>query len=335
MPDRANPDPGTLTITTFNVLHDDQDRTGRALTAAAGLNASAPDLVLLQELPFEHGRSSAYLDTLTAATGLAVAQAAPLTAPRPHTTDRSGLGILHGPSLVLEEAGTLPPVPGFEDYLPVPQGSWAVFAEAPSDPAQPGTAQSGPADQVRQAPGRAVAVVNLHGVWGGDRAYEREQQMLHAVRWAESLRQRLADREPLLVLGGDLNTVPESSVIRYLTGLQPLGSAGTYWVDAWEHAGDGTAGHTTSADSAWFLETARGVGIQRPESVPPRRIDYLFIRDWVYGRRGEPLATRVDLTGTGHTGRHASDHFAVTTEVDTGHHQPTALRTSSATRTLN
>lgn len=322
---RANPAPATLTVTTFNVLHAAEDRTGRALTAAAGLNASAPDLVLLQELPFEHGRSSAYLDTLRAATGLTVAHAAPLTAPKPHSTDRSGLGILHGAALVLEEAGTLPPVPGLEDYLPVPQGNWAVFAEA----------GAGPSDEVRPPPGRAVGVVNVHGVWGGDRAYEREQQMLHAVRWAESLRQRLADREPLMVLGGDLNTVPESSVIRYLTGLQPLGTEGTYWVDAWGHAGDGTAGHTTTADSEWFLETARGVGIQRPESVPPRRIDYLFVRDWVYGRRGHPLRTWVDLTGMGHTGRHASDHFAVTTALDSGHHQSTAPRTSSATRTLN
>lgn len=322
---RANPAPATLTVTSFNVLHSVQDRTGRALTAAAGLNASAPDLVLLQELPFEHGDSSAYLDTLRAATGLTVAHAAPLTAPEPHSTDRSGLGILYGAALVLEEAGTLPPVPGLEDYLPVPQGNWAVFTEARVDPSE----------EARQTGGRAVAVVNVHGVWGGDRAYEREQQVLHAVRWAESLRQRLADREPLIVLGGDLNTVPESSVIRYLTGLQSLDTAGTYWVDAWEHAGDGTAGHTTTADSEWFLETARGVGIQRPESVPPRRIDYLFVRDWVYGRRGQPLSTLVDLTGTGHTGRHASDHFAVTTVLDAGSHQPTAPRTSSATRTLN
>lgn len=322
---RANPAPGTLTVTTFNVLHTDQDRTSRALTAAAGLNAAAPDLALLQELPFEHDHSSAYLDTLTAATGLSVAQASPLTAPRPRTPGRSGLGILHGPALVLEEAGVLPPVPGLEDYLPVPQGSWAVFAEASADSSV----------QVSSAPGRVVAAVNLHGIWGGDRAHEREQQMLHAVRWAERLRQRLADREPLLVLGGDLNAVPDSSVIRYLHGLQPLGTEGTYWVDAWAHAGDGTAGHTTSAASAWFLETARAVGIQRPEDVPPRRIDYLFVRDWVYGRRGQPLDTRVDLTGTGHDGRHASDHFAVTTVLDSGHHQPTAPRTSSATRTLN
>lgn len=312
---RAAPAPGTLTVTTFNVLHTERDRTSRALTAAAGLNATAPDLVLLQELPFEQGRSSAYLDTLVVATGLAVAQAAPLTAPKAQTSDRSGLGILHGPALVLEDAGILSPVPGLEDYLPVPQCSWAVFGEADS--------------------GRAVAVVNLHGIWGGDRAYEREQQMLHAVRWAESLRQQLADRDPLLILGGDLNAEPESSVVRYLTGLQPIGTEGTYWVDAWAHAGDDSPGHTTSADSVWFLETARAVGIQRPESVPPRRIDYLFVRDWVYGRRGQPLDARVDLTGTDRLGTHASDHFAVTTVLDAGHHQLTAPRTSSATRTLN
>ena len=124
-------------------------------------------------------------------------------------------------------------------------------------------------------------------------------------------------------------------MVRYLTGLQSLGASGTYWVDAWAHAGDGTAGHTTTADSTWFLETARAMGIQRPESVPPRHIDYLFVRDWVYGRRGHPLATRVDLTGTGRDGRHASDHSAVTTVLDAGHHQPSAPRTSSATRTLN
>ncbi|MEO9246114.1 hypothetical protein ABDK96_00245 [Citricoccus nitrophenolicus] len=61
---RPIPAPGTLTITTFNVLHAEQDRTGR-----------------------------------------------------------SGLGMLHGPALALEEAGTLPPAPGLEDYLPAPRAT--------------------------------------------------------------------------------------------------------------------------------------------------------------------------------------------------------------------
>ena len=67
-----------------------------------------------------------------------------------------------------------------------------MFAEAEADPDAP----------ARRGPGFAFAVVNLHGVWGGDRAHEREQQMLHAVRPPESLRQRWADSEPVLVLGG-------------------------------------------------------------------------------------------------------------------------------------
>lgn len=299
----------TLTVTTFNVLHVDRDRTGRALTAAAGLNTTAPDLVLLQEVPFEDGRS-AYLETLTAATGLAVAYARPLTEVGPGTGHRSGLAILHGPRLAPEATGTLPVPAGLEGYSPTPQGCWAVLGDGPA----------------------AVGVLNLHGVWGGARARERELQVLAADRVATSLRRKLADREPLVLLGGDLNAVPESSALRFLTGLESLDGAGTYWVDAWAVGGDGGPGHTSTPGTGWFLDTARAMGISDPTAIPARRIDYLLVQDWVYGRRGHPLRTWVDLTGTGAGGRHASDHFAVSAVLDTGRAQDAAGRLSSASR---
>ena len=68
-----------------------------------------------------------------------------------------------------------------------------------------------------------------------------------------------------LIVGADLNAVPDSAEVRMLTGREP-GRRGIVFSDAWEQTGDGPGAtwrreNPYSADSAW----------------PNRRIDYLLV----------------------------------------------------------
>lgn len=296
-----------LTVTTFNVMFDVAARPRRARMTAAAMLQSRPDLVLLQELPFEqwtveHGQdSSEYLNTLVESTGLQVGFATPLDAFDFRDGNRiaTTCAILHSGKLVLRESGELPMHPDLVGFTPYVQGSWAVF----DDPT-----------------GRAVAAVNLHGAWGGHNVALREKQILNADRFAAELENRLKDegRDPVIVLGGDLNAEAESTPIRFLTGLAPIQGRGTYWVDAWAAAGDGGPGFTSVSDNYWFQRTALRVGIDDPHAVPDRRIDYLFVRGWAYGRRGNPVRAWVDVTDTDEIGRHASDHLGLSAVLHPG-----------------
>jgi endonuclease/exonuclease/phosphatase family metal-dependent hydrolase len=96
-----------------------------------------------------------------------------------------------------------------------------------------------------------------HGHW-------RERQMPQLAHFARAGVSR-NDHPPILV--GDFNAPPESAEIRYLKGLQSLADSSTYFVDAWEVAGDGSPGSTWSREN----------GFAAPWLLPSRRIDYVFV----------------------------------------------------------
>jgi len=96
-----------------------------------------------------------------------------------------------------------------------------------------------------------------HGCW-------RERQMPQLARFARGALARNA-YPPILV--GDFNAPADSAEIRYLKGLQSLADTSAYFVDAWEFAGDGTAGTTWSRQN----------GFASPWLMPNRRIDYVFV----------------------------------------------------------
>jgi endonuclease/exonuclease/phosphatase family metal-dependent hydrolase len=114
--------------------------------------------------------------------------------------------------------------------------------------------------------------------------------------------------DPPLVIGGDLNAVPDSDELRLLTG-RTAGVPGIVFTDAWEQCGDGD-GRTWrrenpySADSAW----------------PNRRIDYVLV-SWPRPKPvGNPI--RAELAGTEPVDVDGvpvwpSDHAAVVAEVTT------------------
>lgn len=106
-----------------------------------------------------------------------------------------------------------------------------------------------------------------------------------------------------LVVGGDLNAVPDTDEIRIATGRSP-GVDGIIFSDAWEQAGEGP-GHTWlranpySIDSAW----------------PDRRLDYLLV-SWPRPKpTGNPI--RAWTTGFGTGELWPSDHLAVVADLVT------------------
>jgi len=163
--------------------------------------------------------------------------------------------------------------------------------------------------------GTPIYAVSAHLDWGGHaepirlrqaKAIEREC----AARSEEYL--QVTGKPPLILMGADLNTKPESDTVRYLTGLTGTASASSaLWVDIWETVGDGPGYTSRVDDNPHVLATAKSKNVIKPELIPPRRIDYLFARGWVYGSTGSPISAEL-IGGSSKLGvTHASDHLGI------------------------
>lgn len=170
--------------------------------------------------------------------------------------------------------------------------------------------------------GRRVIVMSYHGAWGPEATATRliQLRVLDAIARKEFVRGGAhlnRDTRPVIILGGDFNAVPESQPYRYITGLEQVLEHSTLWVDA-----TGGVGNTAGTPNVLTLATASGrdgAGY-RPERQPLRRIDYLFVFEWVYGHAGEPVNARriADTpftTADGRDGMTVSDHFGVMAEL--------------------
>jgi endonuclease/exonuclease/phosphatase family metal-dependent hydrolase len=107
-----------------------------------------------------------------------------------------------------------------------------------------------------------------------------------------------------VVICGDFNASPESDEIRMLTGLSPTANPGLVFYDAWEIAGDGTAGYTWSNDNP-----LAAVGL-----YPNRRFDYVLSAWPRLGGVGHP----VDCQRLGVLPANVpqlSDHYGVMTSL--------------------
>jgi endonuclease/exonuclease/phosphatase family metal-dependent hydrolase len=113
------------------------------------------------------------------------------------------------------------------------------------------------------------------------------------------------EREPPVIVGGDVNAVPDSDEVRMLTGRTAAPVPGVVLSDAWEHVGEGL-GATWRADNPY----------QASSAWPNRRLDYVFV-SWP---RPKPLGNpvRAHLAGLeppAGSSVHPSDHAAVVVEI--------------------
>lgn len=279
-------------VLTLNVWHDEVDWDIRSRRIGQEIREHGANIVLLQEIPFENidGTVSSFLDTIIEESGLNLIASRPFKEVRNNGKSIwGGLAILSDLEAVETNNHCLPAAVENDGKA---QAQYAVLEDGDS----------------------VIVVINAHGHWGGHMAPHRERQFKALNTYAGILETQYADRNPIVLLGGDFNTEPESSVTRYLTGLQGLQDEGTYWVDTWNMLGAGP-GYTSTSDLKFFHETARNVGILHPQFTPDRRIDYLMIKGWVYGRRGMPLDVSMCFTDEDENGYTASDHYGLVSNI--------------------
>ncbi|MEM7274490.1 MAG: endonuclease/exonuclease/phosphatase family protein [Actinomycetota bacterium] len=163
-----------------------------------------------------------------------------------------------------------------------------------------------------EAPHGLQPVITTHLAWQYGASALRSRQLTEVVALVDRHRSSLADSEaPPVILGGDLNAVPESDEIRRLTGLAPPYRDGLVFTDCWAAVGDGpgytwTRDNPHAADALW----------------PRRRLDYVLVT-WP---RPKPLCNPIAaaLAGTdalpvGDGDPRSvvpSDHYAVVVDLD-------------------
>lgn len=156
--------------------------------------------------------------------------------------------------------------------------------------------------------GWELRVCSTHLRWGGRNEHQRVEQVVRID--ADLCARGGVDGT---VLAGDMNAVPEAASMRYLRGVEPIGGACAQWTDAWLVAGQGD-GYTSSPKNRWAVETGRMRGFLRPEMLPERRIDYIYIEGYAHGRIFAPLECRVVNSAESHR-LEPSDHWAVVADL--------------------
>jgi endonuclease/exonuclease/phosphatase family metal-dependent hydrolase len=140
-----------------------------------------------------------------------------------------------------------------------------------------------------------------------DDSATRQRQCRRLLELAAEWRGEPSTDLPVIV-GADLNAVPDSAEVRTLTGRE-AGTEGIVFSDAWEQVGDGPGAtwigaNPHTADSAW----------------PNRRIDYVLV-SWPRPKPvGNPVAASLVGVGpvdAGGVGVWPSDHAAVVVDVTT------------------
>lgn len=150
-----------------------------------------------------------------------------------------------------------------------------------------------------------VDVFSTHLAWQLHDAALRERQVQALMRFVTER----ADPQSALgpVVAGDFNAEPDSTAVRYLTGLTALDGKSIYLQDAWRLAGDGGPGLT------WDNRNPHAALDQEPD----RRIDYIFSA--FHGREGggRPLECRV-VADEPVDGVWPTDHFGVLAVLQDG-----------------
>jgi endonuclease/exonuclease/phosphatase family metal-dependent hydrolase len=142
---------------------------------------------------------------------------------------------------------------------------------------------------------------STHLNWKLDDGITREAQVLEVHDFITAHADPVAALPP--ILAGDFNAEPDSTEIRFLTGLATLNGRSTYYQDAWRVAGAGGAGFTWDNRNPYAGK----------EREPDRRIDYVFV-GWRHDAKGSIESARV-VCNRALTKTYPSDHFGLLAEI--------------------
>lgn len=275
-------------VSTLNLLHIQERITERVSWLIEDLNFLESDILFLQELVFETPETSQILDDIASATTLKT-----VSHKMQHVHNS---GMLSGTAIM----SSFPVIESgyFWTGTSQPAASIPYICYAVLEP----------------KPGQAVIVFTGHLHWGGDKEYSRMVQMSDVDKMAGTLNEKYAHMSPLIVFGGDFNTLPDSESIRYMKGLSSFDGKGAFWVDGFDIAGPETPGTTVSCENLLARRTASNAGIKIPSLMPDRRIDYLLSYGWNYGKQGSPLSYQRCFDKVQEDGWPISDHYGVTVD---------------------
>ncbi len=147
-----------------------------------------------------------------------------------------------------------------------------------------------------------VDVYCTHLAWQLHDAALREQQVRALMAFVRRTSDPAASAGP--VVAGDFNAEPDSTAVRYLTGLASIDGESVYLHDAWRLAGDGGPGLT------WVDANPHAVLDREPE----RRLDYVFSAFHGRAGTGRPLACSV-VADRPVDGVWPSDHLGVLADL--------------------
>ena len=182
----------------------------------------------------------------------------------------------------------------------------AVLSRWPIDAShsQPLPPSAAPEDTDRvavHARTNGLDVFSTHLAWRLDDGAVREQQVQVLAEWVHQVSGPDGPIPP--IVAGDFNAEPDSTEIRFMTGLATLGGKSVYFQDAWRVAGGGGPGYT------WDNRNEFAVADREPD----RRIDYIFV-GWT-PHCGVGVASARLVCDRALTGVHASDHFGLVAEI--------------------
>jgi endonuclease/exonuclease/phosphatase family metal-dependent hydrolase len=237
-----------------------------------GLRALAPDVIALQEVRVIPEALPNQAETLAAALGMHVIFAPTVAWGGGH----EGLAILSRAPIGAHRAVELPHATEMERRLLL-----SARLETAAGP---------------------IWVHNTHLNYRLAHGKEREDQ----VQAVHDLVAACLPDNPQILLG-DFNARPESSEIRWLTGLASLNGRSVYYQDAWALLHPHEAGWTWAAanphtEPLSFLH-------------PDRRLDYIFVTIRRRDGRGAVRACRIVLDQPDGDGTYPSDHFGLMAEI--------------------
>jgi endonuclease/exonuclease/phosphatase family metal-dependent hydrolase len=147
-----------------------------------------------------------------------------------------------------------------------------------------------------------VDVFCTHLAWRYDDGALREQQVQVLADTVASQ----SDSESWLppVVAGDFNADPDSTEMRFLTGLTSLGGRSVFFQDAWRTAGGREPGWTWDNRNPFAAA----------EWEPDRRIDYVLL-GWRHGSGAAVVTSARVVCDRALTGTHASDHFGLLADI--------------------
>lgn len=274
-----------MRIASWNLWHDETLVLERLDVVGGELQALNPDVVCLQEVRQSGGSSTAQM--LAARLGMEYVEHF-CTSFSGQEEKLVGIAVLSKHKIARDFALSLPGVDGFLEE----RGAVGVEIFANKRP---------------------FFVFSTHLAWGGS----REALRLEQVRVLDEAIKSYAGPEvdhyghagehhPVCVLAGDFNTTRDRAALRWLCGDDVVENSSTYWTDALAVAGVENDTVDT-ANNSWARKVADD---NLSRSVPGRRIDFVFVRGWGYGRPGEVAAGGM-LGVEARDGLFGSDHYGV------------------------